>query len=344
MAHFLCLAYPCSVEGGVDSVVFIQQILQRRNPELRRAVRQTLGVDENIDLRAHAEGLREIWRPTVTQDRTNMTEDLQSVLGFSEINPDQLTTHPSSQVIGEIRDEQISTLRSFLLFYDRNFHRGIRLLYLIGHAISNRGAAFLRQNPAVDNNCDIWPWPLYDCSYRHGINRSPTQVTNEARQGDLVVFSSGLLTPEWVINVLREAESQSKNRINNTIVIVVDACYSGIWVERMRTALEANPLQYTRILLQTSCGRDEVAYGQLFTPQFVDLNLVQGFEINRAAQTQSPLFFDSRYPNEQHPSLPQIENFRFINTPIGLNTPIGHMDHGNVRSRNDAFCTKVPYN
>ena len=55
------------------------------------------------------------------------------------------------------------------------------------------------------------------------------------------MFSSGLLTPEWVISVLQEAELQHHS--NNTNVIVVDACYSGTWVGRMKVELEKAPLQ-----------------------------------------------------------------------------------------------------
>ena len=165
------------------------------------------------------------------------------------------------------------------------------------------------------------------------------------------MFSSGLLTPEWIISVLQEAELQQQNQIDNSILIVIDACYSGTWVGRMRTALNKNPLKYTRILLQTSCGPDEEAYGLSFTPRFVNLNLGTNFPVDQAAPTQTPQFFDSHNPN--NPGAPPQDisiagkplyistfgrTFKFIK-----NTQIGQRGGISV-SRNLAFGTFVPYN
>ena len=341
-AHFLCLAYPCNVDGGADPVEFVQQILQRQDPLLRNAVCQSLGVAEDIDdadLLEQAVGQRGNWDQTVTQDRINKGSDLRFALSFTD---HYLIRHPNSQLISGLRNEHITKLRSFLSHYNQE---GIRILYLIGHAVSNRGATILQQNPADDNTntSEVWPWPLQDCVNPLGINILPSRVTAEAQKGDLVVFSSGLLTPEWVISVLREPELQQQNQIDNTILIVIDACYSGTWVERMRTVLNKNPLKHTRILLQSSCGPDEEAYGKLFTPNFVNLNLGTNFEVDQAATTQTPQFFDSHNPN--NPGVPPQDipigttgrNFRFINTQIGQ---VG----GNALSRNHTFGTFVPYN
>lgn len=346
---FLCLAYPCDVKGGVDPVAFVRQILECRNDEIRKAVCQVLRVRETIDdagLLQRAVDQRENWNHTVTQDSTNMRTDFQHALNFT----DDQVARISSCFITELNDEHISTLRSFLLCYDHGFHRGIRFLYLIGHAISNRGATILRRYPTNDHpkegekESKVWPWRLYDCSNQGGIGKSPSEVTRKAQRGDLVVFSSGLLTPEWVIDVLQEAELQRENQFYNTIVIVVDACYSGTWVDRMRLALNGNSLQYTRILLQTSCGPDEGAYGQSFTPYFVNQNLDTHYKVDQEAPTQTPHFFDSTNPN--NPGLPPQNIpigttggifFRFINEPIGRGG-------GNARSRNHTFRKFVPFN
>ena len=344
--HFLCLAYPCNVDGGVDPVAFVRLMLQQQNPTLKDAVCRSLGVAEDIDdadLLEQAVGQRRNWHQTVTQDSTDMASDLRFALTFTD---HQLIRHPNSQLISELRNNHINTLRSFLLCYRQDFHQGIRILYLIGHAISNSGAAILQQNPANDDTSrsEVWPWPFNNCSNREGINKPPSQVTGEARQGDLVVFSSGLLTPEWVINILQDAELQQQNQIDNTIVIVVDACYSGTWVGRMRTVLNQNPLKHTRILLQTSCGSDEEAYGQSFTPRFVNLNLGTNFEVDQAAPTQTPQFFDSHNPD--NPAAPPQDipigttgrTFKFIK-----NTQIGQRG-GNALSRNHTFSMFIPYN
>ena len=97
----------------------------------------------------------------------------------------------------------------------------------------------------------------------------------------------------------------------------------------MKAVLDQNPLQHTRILLQTSCGPDEEAYGQLFTPHFINLNFGTNYPINPG--TQNPQFFDSF----EHRRL-AISSIKIINNSIG--------GGGNARSRNQAFREKVPYN
>ena len=327
--QLLCLAYPCSVDGDVNPVAFIQQIY---------AVCRMLEADSNAtNDDGRAAGLQNRWGSTVREDKTNMDPDHASAYSFRR----QLMPHPHSEVINEFGNEHLTSVRAFLMYYDQRYHKGIRLLYLIGHAISDQVATTLRQFPADDGTgkSEVWPWRIFDSSDVHGINKLPSQVTAEARKGDLVVFSSGLLTPEWVIGVLQQAESNQQNKFYNTIVIVVDACYSGTWVERMRDELERAPLQYTRILLQTSCGPDELAYSKLFTPMFVNQNLGTNFEVDQAAPTQTPQFFDS---NNQDPPPQDIlivvsgRNFRFINAPIG-------QGGGNAQPRNHTFRKFVPY-
>ena len=343
--QFLCLAYPCNVDGGVDPVAFVKLILQRQNPTLKNGVCQILEAGPNATneelIKKAEDHLQDRWGFTVQEDQTNMNQDHVSACSFSE----QLTPHLHNEVISEFRNEHLTSVRTFLMYYDQQYHKGIRLLYLISHAISDQAAAILQQFPADDRTgkSEVWPWGLCDSSNNHGINKPPSRVTAEAQKGDLVVFSSGLLTPEWVIGVLQEAESKAENQFPNTIVIVVDACYSGTWVERMRAKLENAPLKYTRILLQTSCGPDEKTCGKSFTPKFVNLNLGTNFEVDPAAPTQTPQFFDSHNPNNPD-ALPQDipigtsgRNFRFM-----MNAPIGQ-GGGNAQPRNRAFCTFVPY-
>ena len=352
-AHFLCLAYPCSVDGGIDLVKFVKQLLRRRNDQLKNTVCQILEVGRgtsDANLLARAETLRQDWGSTVAQDKTNMQLDIQSALRFSVAANDpyrvytqqtnELTRHFHCLVVSEFRTEYISSLGAFLLHYNHMFHRGIRFLYLIGHAISNNAADILHQH-AADNEtckCEVWPWDMINSKDSAGINKNPSDVTNNAQRGDLVVFSCGLLTPEWVIDKLHKA----RTTYNNTIVIVVDSCYSGTWVERMKTKLRNTPLQHTRILLQTSCGPNEGACGQLFTPLFVNLNLGTNLSVNQQAPQQTPQFFDSDYLEEDHGAPPNIITiggrltYRFINYPIGTGS--------NAESRNRAFRVKVPYN
>ena len=325
---FLCLAYPCDVDGGIDPVELVEHMKERGyDYHWRDSVCRALGVPNgttDANLLNCARQQRGKWRFNVSRDDTNMTKDFNYAY---KAYCSALSPHPSSQVINEFGNEQITYLKGFLA-HDRRVIGGVRVLYLIGHAISNSTAAILRDNPADDGTCRsiAWPFNLPNCHSASSFHRQPSEVTGQAQQGDLVVFSSGLLTPEWVIEQLREADT-----VDNTIVIVVDSCYSGTWVQRMRVALNGDDkeLKYTRILLQTSCGPDEEAYGQLFTPHFINLNFNKNYPINLG--TQNPQFFDSF----EHKKL-AISLLKIINNPIG--------GAGNARSRNQAFREKVPYN
>ena len=135
-------------------------------------------------------------------------------------------------------------------------------------------------------------------------------MTLQAHKGDIIVFDSGLLTPQWVVKKLRGCEENlrsQKKPVQNTIVIVIDACYSGNWKTRMQRCLTDEPLQFTRVILQTSCGEDEVSYGGCFMPVFCDLQdtekrknllglyeneeIIDGIEL---LYDQTPTFYDSK--------------------------------------------------
>lgn len=200
----------------------------------------------------------------------------------------------------------------------------MKLLYLSGHGLSPRVAFSLANCPA-DNETKksaVWPWDLRRCQETMG--RTPLEITSGARAGDIVVFSSGLLTPEWVIDRIRDSESFARN---NTVIIVIDACFSGNWRSRIIAELQ-NPskckLQYARVLVQTSCGNMEVSYGDLFTPLFCWLQsngetVIPAMQNSHLFKQQSPTFYDSAsaQPSDQ----PVVrhncgdKNFYFFNCP-----------------------------
>ena len=163
------------------------------------------------------------------------------------------------------------------------------------------------------------------------MDQSPKVMTRNAQKGDIVVFSCGLLTPEWVVKKLKGCEDNLKSRnkvVENTIVIVIDSCYSGVWNTRMRQSLSAEPakpLQCTRVILQTSCGENEVSYGQCFTPVFCALQdgdkrkeLLQAYENHNQPLDGADESF------EWSPQIPTIYDSR--NEAIGIEVPYFFQD------------------
>jgi hypothetical protein len=51
-----------------------------------------------------------------------------------------------------------------------------------------------------------------------------------------------------------------------TLVVVIDACFSGIW------AVEANRRHLSDVVVQTACAPTELAKDPMFTPAWVRLN------------------------------------------------------------------------
>ena len=184
---------------------------------------------------------------------------------------------------------------------------------LCGHGLSEEAATNLRDNPADDTTKKSreWTWDFRDCENLNGMNQKASDMILQAHKGDIIVFDSGLLTPQWVVKKLRGCEENlrsQKKPVQNTIVIVIDACYSGNWKTRMQRCLTDEPLQFTRVILQTSCGEDEVSYGGCFMPVFCALQddkkcntlllLYENKEfVDRIGllYDQTPTFYDSKY-------------------------------------------------
>ena len=234
--------------------------------------------------------------------------------------PHTARTPGFGSLIDEFGQERISEVRTFLAFKRRD--ADVQILYLIGHGLSQLMADQLRANPANDasKKSARWRWPLKDCENVNGLGILPSKVTSEAQRGNLVVFSSGFLSPEWVVEQLRKRDT-----CDNTIVIVIDSCYSGSWKTRISKSLSQSPLRHTRVLLQTASGPDEEAYGYFFTPLFCalqDVSPVDIDEVNKVQDSpvalQNPMFYDSK-PDVRHPDSPTVNVkiaglcFRFFN-------------------------------
>lgn len=295
----LYLAYPCSVDAGVDPVKYTKTIISRIKDKVEQGDEQAAetlrrelcrlipecDTSSNYDkLTTNAAKLTESWGYAVREDKTMMEDDMDDVakrsknMDFIEhginrpLEANGVLILEPLRVIEEFLDEHITDVRGFLKCIPVQPPQNgiVRFLYLCGHGLSDEVARELRDNPADDGTkkSQAWPWEL--CRCEETMNRLPSAVTRDAQKGDIVVFSSGLLTPEWVVEKLREYE-ENQNRVENTIVIVIDACYSGTWIRRIRECLTDRQLQCTRVIVQTSCGEDEVSYGGCFTPVFCAL-------------------------------------------------------------------------
>ena len=266
------LGYPCSVNAGIDPVQELNRH-QTEYPEFQRKIRKLfcgiLNLDDDSigddELDKEAQRLRDQWDYAPAQDHTMMHQDCTEIKEYIRalLIPEFLMhgTNNWLTVINEVDDEHINDISGFLT----DVGQTVRFLYLSGHGLPESVALCLADCPADDKTkrSAVWCWDLRRCFETMG--KEPSEITKEAQKGDLVVFSSGFLTPEWVVDRIKESEEHKKY---NTVIIVIDACFSGCWQTRIVTKLQSCKLRYARILVQTSCSCDEVSYGGFFTPLF----------------------------------------------------------------------------
>ena len=236
---------------------------------------------------------RKPWGYACYEDKTMMEGDMKLVAKCSDEMDfsAHIVNAPEGvnlRVIDAFLNEHIKSVKVFLHRIPDPQNNTIRFLCLCGHGLSKEAADDLHSRPVDDGTkkSAVWPWEL--CSCRETMEQEASFMTLNAEKGDIVVFSSGFLTPEWVIAKLKDCEKDLRSRIlkgiklsnceeelrskvQNTIVIVIDACYSGMWKTRMQKNLTAKSLEFTRVILQTSCSEDEVSYGCCFIPVFCAL-------------------------------------------------------------------------
>ncbi len=163
---------------------------------------------------------------------------------------------------------QLRSLSSFLQSPPNKSE--VRILCIIGHGLSTEQAKTLNNNPPEFDNEECkdkekmethsWMWALTFCDNEEGLGEGYTarSVCENAEKGDIVVFESGFLTPEWIVEQLRKRELNLTNgKIPFTLVLLVDSCYSGVWTERIKKVLSIRGFQNTRLVVQTSCAADE---------------------------------------------------------------------------------------
>ena len=250
------------------------------------------------------------------QDVTMIEEYVENFLEPAQFIRHGINNFPCClKVINEVDDEHIGDLGGFL----STVQYTVKFLYLSGHGLSPSIASRLANSPADNetNRSAVWRWELRNCQKTMG--KKPLEITMNAKAGDIVVFSSGLLTPEWVIHKIRKSESQQRY---NTVIIVIDACFSGRWRSRIKTELQKLRLRYARILVQTSCSDNEPSYGDLFTPLFCrlqhDNNIMHRVsKDSHLFEQQSPTFYDSAGEQNQPVVKHRFggKDFYFFNDP-----------------------------
>ncbi len=146
------------------------------------------------------------------RDLTMMGQDYEMFINTSTVS----TNDCRASFIVHSHDTKIQNLSSFL--QSKPHKNEVRILCIIGHGISEEQAKQLNENPpAFDNNqCKDsrkmkscrWKWPLTNCNGKEGLGKGYTarSVCENARKGDIVVFESGFLTPEWIVEQLRTRE------------------------------------------------------------------------------------------------------------------------------------------
>ena len=262
---------------------------------------------ERNDVKVRAKELNDTkWRRTHEVDKTNMTGDYSEV--EMTLKDCKLRKHPNSQVIDEVRDEHVSDIRSRLTYVNTDYpdiHQ-LTVLCIIGHGLSEDMAEHVRKTGE-------WRWDMPDCEEENGIGKTEENVKKEAAKGDIVVFASGFLSPNWVVKRLREREVKG---VESTVVIIIDSCYSGVWTRKISDSLRAKPLDHTRVIVQTACGENETSYGGIFWPSFQALQHDNGtsFPPENAPEPaapepplQTPTFYNSYYPDESYAGSTTVE-------------------------------------
>ncbi len=222
------------------------------------------------------------YESTKFEDNTQMMDDFDSFEFYAKRVGDMFPTkdhreHWSYTKFGfmdAVDESFVEQCRHFLVGNPENparINKIVSVLCLTGHGLSSETATKLQNNPIPVGevqtlNRKYLRWDLKDCSTMMGKEYTPHTVTRDASAGDVIAFQSGLLSPKWVLDQLKERD---RKQFKSLVIIIVDACYSGQWA----TYFERNKslLEYTKIIVQTACSGDEVSYGNLFIPLWIEL-------------------------------------------------------------------------
>ena len=190
-------------------------------------------------------------------------------------------------------DNELDTLKNALseIFSDT------LVITLLGHGLPESLASKLRVNPISvgEYKNDLLPVSM-EYSRVLGKAYTPHKVTSEASKGDLFLFKHGILSPKWVFEQLTKREAIGRY---TTVILILDFCYSSAWIDYFSKEIHPCKFKFTKLIVQASCGMEQVSYGQLFIPLWVKLQEPK-VDLNKASlasgsviQKQDPAFWDS---------------------------------------------------
>ena len=174
-------------------------------------------------------------------------------------------------VVTEPSLDSIQAIKNVLQGVHLEFGKTTSILCLLGHGLNEDRARQLRENPIQigETYTDLLPLPMDLCQQGLGPAYTPTRVTSEASKGDIYIFKSGLISPQWVLDQLKVREAQGvRSGTETTVILILDSCYSGAWIDYFRQQCR---FMYTKVIIHTACGSDEVSYGQNFITLWVKL-------------------------------------------------------------------------
>ena len=229
---------------------------------------------------------------TKYEDKTSMLKDWEHIKSYADNKNffQQLTRRVRVGFVDEADNYRIINLQGFLT---SNFYP-LSILCLIGHGVTADHAKTLR-NAQVDEKLvsPAWNWRLDRCS-TFGEGYTPQKMCQDVKKGDLAVFHCGFLTPQWVLEQLKQREKKKKT---TTLILLIDSCFSGTWIEQFEQFEQLDNLEYTRVIIQTACTKEEVSFGQYFLPLWVKLQEPgSGLPLEEASQEEIPFI------QQQHPS------------------------------------------
>ena len=332
-SKILCLAYPCKVGTGIPVKSTIDFVLRTydigRESDFRdvheNRLRRFFPTDiicegtrllnmEREDIKQKAKILGGKWDLVAAEDNTMMKSDFNTFKACETIC--RLNSyHNLCQVFVAEPDMQVGNIRSYL----RGAEQGeVKFLCLMGHGLSEETAKQLHPQdddpplyqalPTDDHDIKRfksprWPWPLTFCNGREGLGYTAHKVMTDAKNGDVVVFTSGLLSIEWVLKQLQDRERNAViGNYDVTLVLLVDSCHSGAWADHIQQKLCDLHLKHTRLIVQTACSADEVSYGEYFIPLWCALQTATKEDLENTRKIvpyevmQNPRFVDSQQP------------------------------------------------
>ena len=319
--------YPCSLDGGYSSSALIAHILYRRAEaethgdsgtaaKLVESARARVGADVNIDdPKALAAAVAECDKRTQMKfdDKTDMAQDVRvyeemfdtmqgsPVLVFSNLASEFASNEHAKSCLGRIK---VGPMMSAVVLVGHGLTVGtLELLHAQSQSADEPGGVGLglfKMSSASE---------LAELVGATGSKLETMRfVFDNATAGSVNVFDSGLITPHLVLQALYQRDAatlQAEQR--STVVLLVDACYSGAWCEHFNAQLQATPLRALQLVLQTACAAEECSYyGGLSTA----LSKLQAFDEATLRDIRITSNLDDS-PMWRHPQSPQL----LVSTP-----------------------------